>query len=1002
MLKNTRWAYGIVVFTGHESKLMRNATSAPIKQTNVEKMTNKQIVLLFIILLILSISSAFGSLDFKLNKSSTVPYVFPDGVTVSDAWYTFGTNLLTFIILYNNLIPISLIVTMEVVKMMQSYLINSDLDIYYERNDTPAQVRTSSLVEELGQIEYIFSDKTGTLTCNEMEFKECSINGRCYAETLQDGRREADNPEDRQADFDTLRNQAKEISLDARKSLQSKMVNEFFTLLAVCHTVIPERVGDAENHADEVPKPASIVYQASSPDEGALVKGAQQMGFYFHTRRPKSVIISVNGKNQEYEVLNICEFNSTRKRMSSIVRCPDGKIKLYIKGADTVILERLKRDPTLPSDHPDSLKAFNPIVPTTLQHLEDYATEGLRTLCIAMREIDESEYKQWCTIYEKAANTVNNRGAELDAAAELIEKDLLLIGATAIEDKLQSGVPDTIHTLAEAGIKIWVLTGDRQETAINIGYSCKLLTEDMSLMIVNEESKEATKAYLEKKLRVIKTSAIKLGYQLPNNRFNPNKIKLTTMQRLFTRRGFRQSLVDWGIVRESLADEKTRLLTGHTEGAIQKGSNLQLQIASTGDDELDAARLDSLALVIDGKSLKWALEPELEKLFLELATLCKAVICCRVSPLQKALVTKLVKVQMGALTLAIGDGANDVSMIQAAHVGIGISGNEGLQAARSADIAIAQFRFLRKLLLVHGSWSYQRLSRLILYSFYKNICLYMTQFWFAFSNGFSGQTVYESWIISSYNVFFTVFPPLAIGIFDQFISARMLDRYPTLYKLGQEKEFFNVRNFWGWAINAIYHSALLYYLVFNLLTEGNMISGMPESVDGKPSGLWFAGTFLYSAVLMTVLMKAALTVDYWTKYTWLSIPGSFVLWIASLPLYPLTISPELIGVPAPLYGDPVFWIALIVVPSICLIRDYTWKYFKRQSITRCYHVVQEIQKFQIPDYRPHAERFKKAIHKVRMMQRMRRNRGFAFSQGDSGQAELIRHYDTTVKKPSGL
>ncbi|CAG8848540.1 7449_t:CDS:1, partial [Racocetra persica] len=173
------------------------------------------------------------------------------------------------------------------------------------------------------------------------------------------------------------------------------------------------------------------------------------------TRRPKSVNIRVNGTDYEYEVLSICEFNSTRKRMSTVVRDKDGKIKLYCKGADTVILERLSEN--------------NPFVDQTVQHLEDYATEGLRTLCIAMREISDEEYRQWSTIYEKASTTLVNRQDELDKAAEMIEKNLFLLGATAIEDKLQEGVPETIHTLQQAGIKIWVLTGDRQETAINIG-----------------------------------------------------------------------------------------------------------------------------------------------------------------------------------------------------------------------------------------------------------------------------------------------------------------------------------------------------------------------------------------------------------------------------------------------------------------------------------------------------------------------------------------------------
>ena len=187
------------------------------------------------------------------------------------------------------------------------------------------------------------------------------------------------------------------------------------------------------------------------------------------TRKPQSIFVDVLGEQKEYQILNILEFNSTRKRMSSVVRGPDGKIKLYCKGADTVIVERLSSAP----------QAFTEL---TLNQLEEYATEGLRTLCIAMREIPEDEYRRWSAIYDKAAATINGRAEAIDKAAEMIERDLFLLGATAIEDKLQEGVPDTIHTLQQAGIKVWVLTGDRQETAINIGLSCRLISESMSLV----------------------------------------------------------------------------------------------------------------------------------------------------------------------------------------------------------------------------------------------------------------------------------------------------------------------------------------------------------------------------------------------------------------------------------------------------------------------------------------------------------------------------------------
>jgi len=629
-LRNTPWIHGIVVFTGHETKLMRNATAAPIKRTKVERQLNKLVLALIGLLLILSSICTIGDLVYRAVSNDSVSYLELDslnggGIVVQAIF----KDLVTYWVLFSSLVPISLFVTLELVKYWHGILINDDLDIYYEATNTPANCRTSSLVEELGMVGFVFSDKTGTLTCNMMEFKQCSIGGIQYAEEVPEDRRATvqDGVEVGIHDFQRL-----EENLKSHQT--SEAIHNFLALLATCHTVIPER--------DES-KGGKIKYQAASPDEGALVQGAVTMGYTFVARKPRTVIIEVNGKEVEYELLAVCEFNSTRKRMSAVYRCPDGKIRLYCKGADTVILERLNDD--------------NPHVEQTLLHLEDYASEGLRTLCLAMREIPEHEFREWYAIFDKAQTTVGgNRAEELDKAAELIENNLYLLGATAIEDRLQDGVPETIHTLQEANIKVWVLTGDRQETAINIGMSSKLLSEDMMLLIVNEDDALATRQNVQKKLDAIRNNA---------------------------------------------------------EGSVE---------------------MDTLALVIDGKSLSYALEPEMEKMFYDLAVMCKAVICCRVSPLQKALVVKLVKKFSDEILLAIGDGANDVSMIQAAHIGVGISGVEGLQAARSADVSIAQFRFLRKLTLVHGAWSYHRISKTILFSFYKNIALYQTQFWVSGAN----------------------------------------------------------------------------------------------------------------------------------------------------------------------------------------------------------------------------------------------------------------------------
>ncbi|GEQ71218.1 hypothetical protein JCM33374_g4899 [Metschnikowia sp. JCM 33374] len=876
-LRNTQWIQGVVIFTGHETKLMRNATAAPIKRTDVERIINLQTLALFGILILLSLVSSVGNVIKTKVDEHNLSYLYLEGTSMVRLFFK---DILTFWILFSNLVPISLFVTVEIIKYYQAYMIGSDLDMYHAESDTPTGVRTSSLVEELGQIDYIFSDKTGTLTRNVMEFKCCTIGGKCYTEEIpEDGHVQVvDGIELGFYSFQDLQSHLGDLS-----SQQSAIISEFFSLLSTCHTVIPE-VNESTG---------AIKYQAASPDEGALVQGAADMGFRFTIRRPKGVTIQTDfeGKSSEYELLNICEFNSTRKRMSAIFRCPDGIIRLFCKGADTVILERLSNNEP------------QPFVEGTIRHLEEFASEGLRTLCIASRIVSEEEYAAWSREYYEASTSLEDRSDKLDAAAELIEKDLFLLGATAIEDKLQDGVPETIHTLQNAGIKVWVLTGDRQETAINIGMSCKLLAEDMNLLIINEETKADTRRNLEEKLEAI--------YEHQND---------------------------------------------------------------VNDSVLDS----SLALIIDGHSLGFALEPELEDLFIDLATRVRAVICCRVSPLQKALVVKMVKrKKKKSLLLAIGDGANDVSMIQAAHVGVGISGMEGMQAARSADVSIGQFKYLKKLLLVHGSWSYQRISNAILYSFYKNVCLYMTQFWFVFSNAFSGQSLVESWTLTFYNVLFTVFPPFIMGVFDQFVSARLLDRYPQLYQLGLQRKFFNVTIFWGWIVNGFFHSAVIFVCMSAINRYSNYLP------HGVVADNWAWGTMIYTTCTLTALGKAGLTVTMWTKFTVLAIPGSFLLWLVWFPAFAtiapsINVSTEYRGVLAHTYPSLMFWAAVFGVAILCLLRDFAWKFYKRVNSPESYHYVQEIQKYNIQDYRPRMEQFERRSGRSDRCRESRSKEGLRF------------------------
>ena len=268
---------------------------------------------------------------------------------------------------------------------------------------------------------------------------------------------------------------------------------------------------------------------------------------------------------------------------------------------------------------------------------------------------------------------------------------------------------------------------------------------------------------------------------------------------------------------------------------------------------------------------------------------------------------------------------------------------------------------------------------------------------YSFQNAFSGEVIFESWTLSLYNVLFTVAPPIAMGIFDQFISARLLDRYPQLYQLGQKGVFFRMHTFFAWILNGFYHSLLL-YIASQLIWYWDL----PQS-DGKIAGHWVWGTALYTAALATVLGKAALVTNIWTKYTVLAIPGSMLVWLAFIPAYGtvaplLHFSTEYEGVIPRLFTSPVFYLMAIVLPPLCLTRDFAWKYAKRMYRPQAYHHVQEIQKYNVQDYRPRMEQFQKAIRKVRQVQRMRKQRGYAFSQADESQSRVLQAYDTTRER----
>ncbi|XP_066966200.1 phospholipid-transporting ATPase ID isoform X10 [Macrobrachium rosenbergii] len=858
ILRNTDWCYGVVIFAGKDTKLMMNSGKTKFKRTSIDRLLNFIIlgIVFFLLSMCLFCTVACGIWESLTGQyfrvflpwDSLIPPDPPGGPAVIALLVFFS-----YAIVLNTVVPISLYVSVEVIRLCQSFLINWDDAMYHPPTRNHAKARTTTLNEELGQIEYIFSDKTGTLTQNIMSFNKCSIAGRSYGDIIDPRTGEFLEISEYTRPVDLSRNPYHESNF---KFYDQSLVDAldggdpdceaFFRLLSLCHTVMPEE------------SRGKLEYQAQSPDEGALVSAARNFGFVFKSRTPNSITIFAKGVQEVYELLCILDFNNVRKRMSVILK-RDGKIRLFCKGADSIIYERLK-------EGQDSLKYH------TQEHLDRFAGDGLRTLCLAYKDLDEEYFLDWKGRHHEAAVSLERREEKLDEIYEEIEKNLILLGATAIEDKLQDGVPQTIANLAVAGIKIWVLTGDKQETAINIGYSCQLLTDDMlEVFIIDAHNASDVEDQLRKYREEIRNVTATKQPQT-----NLSVVTFSVYS-------------DEGVGQDNLSD------AGESNGGF--------------------------ALVINGHSLVWALNPKLELLFLEVASQCRSVICCRVTPLQKAMVVDLVKRYKKAVTLAVGDGANDVSMIKTAHIGVGISGQEGLQAVLASDYSVAQFRFLERLLLVHGRWSYYRMCKFLRYFFYKNFAFTLCHFWFAFFVAFSAQTLFDPMFISVYNLFYTSMPVLALGIFEQDVNAKNSIKFPRLYTPGLLNALFNKREFFRSALHGFLTSCVLFFIPF-----GAYYNGMDQEGRSMADQQTF-GSVVATILVIVVTMQMCLDTSYWTLFNHITIWGSLIFYLLLQYFYNFVIGGEYVGALSKAMGEPLFYFTTLLTIVVLMLPVMAWRFY---------------------------------------------------------------------------
>lgn len=674
-LDNTLWcstvlcsnrALAMVIYTGRDTRIRMNISEPRKKMGRLDVELNKLSKLLFAIMGVISVLLIFISSDYENVISSVVKYI----------------------LLLSSIIPVSLRVNLDFSKIVFTYKINKDPEI-------EAIARNSEIPEELGRVGIVLTDKTGTLTKNEMQFKNMSSE---YLKFTSDDTKiiKLLNKELR----NNLKNNTMSKSLIAKSRLsKGKVVKELLLALAVCHNVTPV--------IDEGVKSL----QASSPDEIALVKAAESYGLILHERNQKKMRLywKFSKKYQDYDILYNFPFTSERKRMGIVVReLETNKIIFYLKGADFVMKNKV----------PEVKRGF------LMDECDDLSRLGLRTLVYAFKILSEEELESWSILYKKANQSITEREKKQSLAIDELEKNVQFLAITGVEDKLQEDCANTIESLKSAGINIWMLTGDKAETVSCVAISTGLKSPDQEFFYLKEITSPET---LSKEL----------------NRF--------------------ANLPEKGI------------------------------------------------LIIDGQSLSTAFSHN-EEFFFKLASEANGVICCRCSPTQKSeVVLAMKKYNKNKLTLAIGDGGNDVPMIMSADVGVGIVGKEGKQAALASDFSVSKFKHLKDLLLWHGRNSYRRGAVMSQFVIHRGLIISVMQIYFLTFFGFIMVPLFNGFLMLGYSTIYTMLPVFAL-IFDNDVDRETAMKYSILYRTLQKGRELTVKTFFLWLWKSIYQAFVIVFL----------------------------------------------------------------------------------------------------------------------------------------------------------------------------------------------
>ena len=773
-LENTMWAstvvaslkvIGIVIYTGKETRARMNSSTPKVKIGILDQELNRSNMYLFGIMLFVAfiLASAKGfSLKF---------------------FYTF----IKYVILFCAIIPISLRVNLDVSKTYFSYVINRDKDI----PETIA--RNSTIPEELGRISYIFSDKTGTLTKNEMVFKKIAMETEQFGEDdfedlkaiLSDECKDNDAP---LLDLINLESKMSEVtsyseSLNIDPSLsdkslgmekkrskkirrhRNKLIRDTITSMVLCNNVTP-----VVDDQDET----KITYQASSPDEVALVKFAETLNMRLVHRTDSEIKIKDSADNfEEFEILANFPFSSDTKRMGIVLKNKKhGHIIYYLKGAENVMMKFVKKE----------------YVSYISENAENLATKGLRTLVLSQKIISQEDFDKWNGEYKEALTSMENRQEKITQVVSKLENNMDFLCVTGVEDLLQDDVAMTIDNLRNAGMKVWMLTGDKVETATCISISAGIKAKNHKIFTIRNDE----------------------------------------------------------FAHESLAGDIIKLKELFRE--YQKKTDIEPNI-----------------FIIDGDTLDLALK-NCEEDFFRTSMQAPSVVCCRCSPTQKRIIVKTIKKYTNARTAAVGDGGNDVAMIQEADVGIGIVGKEGLQASLAADYSIKEFRSLSVLLLWWGRIAYKNTSTMANFIIHRGLVISMNQFIFSCVFYFNPVPIYSGFLSFGYSTIFTSLPSISV-LLDQDVAKDNVIKFPNLYKILLKGRELNFKSFLFCLFKSIFQAAVIMLGSFVLFSDNIYLKIV---------------TVTFTALIYLEILNVYLDITTYHWFMWVAFSSTCVVYLLTI------------------------------------------------------------------------------------------------------------------------